>query len=134
MIDILVVDDDDDILEGYRSILPFIIQAPTKVITSTNGENALKLLSKQEKIDIIFSDLNMPVMNGLEFIKNVRQNSKYESYAKSIIFMASAHGEKELVQKAIALGANTYILKPFDIEMLKEALNPYDKLLNLRLI
>lgn len=60
--------------------------------------------------DIIFSDINMPIMSGLTLLKNLRNT---EVYKNTPIFMVSTENEKDVVIKAIIEGATDYILKPF---------------------
>lgn len=69
--------------------------------------------------DIIFSDINMPQMNGLLLLKNLRF---LEAYKKTPIFMVSTENEKEIIVKAILEGATDYILKPFDPKVIRDKL------------
>ena len=69
--------------------------------------------------DIIFSDINMPLMNGLVLLKNLRGT---ESYKTTPIFMVSTENEKQTIIKAIMEGATDYIIKPYDPWVVKEKL------------
>lgn len=67
--------------------------------------------------EIIFSDINMPNMDGLTLLKHLRST---EHYKKTPIFMVSTENEKTTIVQAIMLGANDYIIKPYDPYVVKE--------------
>jgi len=67
--------------------------------------------------DIIFSDINMPQMNGLLLLKTLRE---VESYKKTPIFIVSTVNEKDVIIRAILGGATDYILKPYHPDVVKE--------------
>ncbi len=69
--------------------------------------------------DIVFSDINMPQMNGLALLKSLRGT---DSYKKIPIFIVSTENEKEVIVKAIIDGATDYILKPYEPKTVKEKL------------
>lgn len=86
-----------------------------KVIEADNGADALNLVSANA-VDLIFSDVNMPEMDGLEFLRQVRGIEK----AKSIpILMITTEGSEQKVVEAITLGAKGYIRKPFSAEQMR---------------
>ena len=78
-------------------------------ITAENGQVALEKF-KENDIDLIITDINMPVMNGLDLIKNIRE----ELHSNIPIIIMSAHTEPEYIKSAEALGITDYLLKPFD--------------------
>lgn len=65
---------------------------------------------------LIISDLNMPRMDGLQLLQRVRASA---AGSKTAFIMLTARGEVELVKKAIALGVNNYLMKPFTLVDLK---------------
>lgn len=69
--------------------------------------------------DVILLDWNMPVINGLEFLKVLRSNKENDNV---VVIFCTTENELSKIQDAISLGANEYIMKPFDIEVLKEKL------------
>jgi len=88
-----------------------------------NGEDALKKLRSAE-YGLVVSDWNMPVMEGIELLKNVRSDPQL----KDIPFlMVTAEAEKEKVIEAIKAGVDNYIIKPFTGEVLKEKLEKIDQ-------
>ena len=80
-----------------------------KIIEAVDGVDALKKLSGPEKIDLILTDINMPVMDGLKLVKRVRADEGLKAIPIVII---TTEGAEEDRQRALALGANAYITKP----------------------
>lgn len=81
------------------------------------AENGLEgvLLYKQHKPDLVTLDITMPVMDGLEALKEIKQ---FDRDAK--VLMVSAMGQELVVKEAVVYGANTFIVKPFSEERLIE--------------
>jgi two-component system chemotaxis response regulator CheY len=91
-----------------------------QVLEASNGAEALALVN-ENAFDLILSDINMPVMDGLEFIKHLKE---VES-AKSIpIVMITTEGGEKSVLEALSLGAKGYIRKPFTPDQVKEHVIP----------
>jgi DNA-binding NtrC family response regulator len=106
---IIVADDEPDILETISDIVEAF---HPHVLKANDGQEALDLF-KANRISCIVSDINMPRMNGLNFLKEIR-NLGHET---PVIFV-TAHTEKKMVIEAFRLGATDYIEKPFDIDQL----------------
>jgi len=106
MPNILIVDDS----RTMRQLLCFTAKRVpgAKIIEANDGADALKKLST-EKIDIILTDINMPIMDGYELISHVR---KHELYKNIPIIMITTRGAKEDEQKGLTIGANAYLTKP----------------------
>ena len=79
-----------------------------KIIEAVDGVDALKKLSG-EKIDLILTDINMPVMDGLKLVSLVRQNAQLKAIP---IIIITTEGAEEDRERGLALGANAYISKP----------------------
>lgn len=79
-----------------------------KIIEAVDGVDALKKLSG-EKIDLILTDINMPVMDGLKLVSLVRQNGQLKEIP---IIIITTEGAEEDRERGLALGANAYISKP----------------------
>ena len=107
---ILVVEDDVALLEGVRDMLEL---AGYRVLTACHGREALQVLETHPQPDLIISDVMMPRMNGYEFYEAVR--ARPEWVAIPFIFL-TALGEKSDVRLGKQLGADDYIVKPFDEE------------------
>ena len=81
-----------------------------EVFEAVDGVDGLKCLKEIDHLDIIFLDWNMPNMNGLEFLKEVRKDS---AYCDVPVVMVTTEGEMERITTAIESGATDYIMKPF---------------------
>ncbi len=92
----------------------------SKVTEAGNGAEALAALAK-ETVDLIFCDINMPVMDGLEFVK---QLSTMESCKGIPVVMITTEGSENHVIQALSAGAKGYIRKPFTPEQVKEHVLP----------
>lgn len=76
------------------------------VVESENGRIALEKMSEQD-FDLVFSDIDMPEMNGLELVEKVREQKKLLP-----IVILTSHTEKDIIDKAYQLGVNDYLNKP----------------------
>lgn len=92
----------------------------TAVLEAAHGADALTLLA-ENRVDLILCDINMPVMNGLEFVK---QLSGIENARGVPIVMITTEGSESQVVQALAAGARGYIRKPFTAEQVKEHVLP----------
>ena len=91
-----------------------------KVFEAANGLEALELLHR-EKVHLIVSDINMPEMDGLEFLRQLRA----QNLAPAVpVVMITTEGSEEHVREAIAAGAQGYIRKPFTAEQFKKRVLP----------
>jgi two-component system, chemotaxis family, chemotaxis protein CheY len=91
-----------------------------QVIEAGNGAEALAVLQEQQ-VDLILCDINMPVMDGLEFIKQLRDLEK----AKGVpVIMITTEGSEAHVVQALSCGARGYIRKPFTAEQVKTQVVP----------
>ena len=108
---ILIVDDSTSI----RNLVEFTLSnAGFRVISATNGLDALEQINKQT-IHLLLTDLHMPVMTGMELIKEVRSMEKYKTIP--ILFLTT-ETQISIKQEAKELGATGWIVKPFNAEKL----------------
>jgi len=91
-----------------------------EVLEAGNGAEALAEVNKG-KFDLILSDINMPAMDGLEFLKNL---AKVESAKGTPVVMITTEGSEARVVEALSVGAKGYIRKPFTPEQVKERVTP----------
>ena len=84
-----------------------------------NGAQALEKIRNEGPFDMAMVDWNMPVMNGYDFVKEIRHDSKL---ADLKLIMVTTENELSQVVKALSAGANEYIMKPFTDEMILEKL------------
>ena len=112
-IKILYVEDDDIARENGLEYLENFFDT---IYEASDAINALKLYEKH-KPDIIITDIQMPKLNGLEFVKRIRQNDK-----KTQIIIITAFSDKDYLLKAIELGLVKYLVKPVREKEFEEAL------------
>jgi two-component system, chemotaxis family, chemotaxis protein CheY len=91
-----------------------------QVHEASNGAEALALVN-ENTFDLILSDINMPVMDGLEFIRHLKE---VESAKNIPIVMITTEGGEKSVLEALSLGAKGYIRKPFTPDQVKEHVIP----------
>lgn len=112
---ILVVEDDVHLLEGLKELLEFAdTHYDFAVLTAENGEEGLAVLERRQP-DLIISDVMMPVMDGYEFLREVRKNPAWLQIP--FIFL-TARGERKDIHRGRRSGAEEYITKPYDIDEL----------------
>ncbi len=109
----MVVDDSKAIRQIERKYLE---EMGFEVIEAEHGEDALKKLEENPDIKLILLDWHMPIMNGYEFLKKVRSNPAWNDIK---IMMVTTENQQKSVIDAIMAGANEYLMKPFDKEMLE---------------
>jgi len=109
---ILIVDDSKTV----RNLVAFIMKKEGfKVTTAEDGLDGLEKLYSLDFVDLIVSDVNMPRMDGLTFIKTVREQ---ESYRDIPIVVLSTEGQDKDIQTGFTVGANLYMVKPAQPEKL----------------
>jgi two-component system chemotaxis response regulator CheY len=113
-IKILIVDDSITIRRIITNALKTV--GFTDTIEAANGKEALEKLPNG-KVDFIITDWNMPEMNGLDLIKTVRSDPLYSSLP---ILMITTRGTEHDVVEALQAKVNSYIMKPFTPQELKE--------------
>ena len=118
---ILIVDDIKSMRSDLMKILINLGYSNFK--ECSDGQEAWDDLSLEAQYgnpyQIIFSDINMPVMNGINLLKKIRNTTIYKT---TPIFMVSTENEKDIVIKAILEGATDYILKPYNPITVKDKL------------
>jgi two-component system, chemotaxis family, chemotaxis protein CheY len=114
---ILVVDDFGTMRRIIKNILRQIGYA--NIFEADNGLSALDVL-RQEKIDFIISDWNMPQMPGIELLKAVRASEEWKNLP---FLMVTAEGQKENLLEAVKYRVRNYIVKPFTPGTFTEKIN-----------
>jgi two-component system chemotaxis response regulator CheY len=114
---VLVVDDSSTL----RSLLRLhLMRIPNReVVLAENGQDALMSIRKLGPPDLILLDINMPVMNGLEFMK--MRESLGVSAAIPVI-LVTTEGKEEDVRRGLAAGARGYVSKPFTAQQLESVI------------
>jgi two-component system chemotaxis response regulator CheY len=116
---VLIADDSATILKIMKNALVSCGVEPQDIYEALNGQEAYNQFHLKSP-DLVFTDWNMPVMNGLEFIKKIRA----EGY-KTPIIMITSEGRKNDILTAVKAGVNDYIVKPFTPKTLKEKISKY---------
>ena len=118
---ILVVDDEQDIKTLFEQrFRKEIRNGDFSFAFATSGEEALTYMHKHEhEVVLILSDINMPGMSGLELLKRIK-----DMYAvpPPVVMMITAYGDEENYNKSVSLGADDFLTKPLDFNLLKEKL------------
>ncbi|NDJ27762.1 two-component system response regulator [Campylobacter sp. MIT 12-8780] len=114
---LLVVDDSSTMRRIIKNTLEKL--GHSEVLEAEHGVEAWDLLSKNDDVKVVITDWNMPEMNGLDLVKKIRAEKKYEDMP---IIMVTTEGGKAEVITALKAGVNNYIVKPFTPQILKEKL------------
>ena len=110
---ILIVEDS----ATMRSLLASTLEeldVPVKITEASSGFEALRCLPR-EQYDLVVTDINMPDINGLELVSFVKNNEKFSRIPLVIV---STEGSERDRDKGLGLGADAYLVKPFDPEAL----------------
>jgi chemosensory pili system protein ChpA (sensor histidine kinase/response regulator) len=114
----------DDSLSVRKYLSAFLTTRNLKVYSASNGGEALKMLEENE-VDLIITDLEMPIMHGYELVSRIRASSQWKGIPIIVLTSRSTGKHKE---KALELGADDYIIKPFDEAGLMESLKKFSML------
>ena len=113
---VLIIDDS----RAMRTILSHMLrQLGFDVSEATNGREALARLGELDRVDLALVDWNMPELNGIEFVRKVRADSRYNDL---LLMMVTTETEVQQVAAALQAGANEYVMKPFTKEVVQEKL------------
>ena len=115
MINCLIVDDSQTVRSSIKGVMQefsFAIQE------ASNGEEAFTICSNQMP-DLIILDWNMPVMNGIEFLEKLRS---HPNGGNPKVIFCTTENELSKVKEALSKGADEYVSKPFDRDIIQEKL------------
>jgi two-component system chemotaxis response regulator CheY len=116
--DLLIVDDSTAIRKILQRVLHSAEIPLRNVYEASDGVEALAVL-KANEVSLILSDINMPNMDGLQLLTQIRAN---EAWKKVPVIMITTEGSEVKVMEAAQLGANGYVRKPFTPEQIKSTL------------
>ena len=105
-------------------IKTFLVTKGYEVDTAEDGLDGLQKI-KDSSFNLIFSDIEMPNMNGLEFLKNIKNDPSYRNVP---VVMLSTLDKPEVIERAMKMGATHYMVKPFTIEKMDTAFSVIDSL------
>lgn len=116
----LIVDDSPVMRKIVQRALRQAGLAIGEVLEAGNGFEALDIL-RQQTVDLVLSDMNMPVMDGLEFMRQIGSVEKARGVP---VLMITTEGSESHVMEAISCGAAGYIRKPFTPDQMKQHVLP----------
>jgi two-component system chemotaxis response regulator CheY len=117
-LDVLIVDDSAAIRKILQRVLTQTNLPLGKVLEAGDGREALDAMA-QSKVDLILSDINMPNMDGLQFLGELKANDQWKGIP---VLMISTEGSQAKVMEAVQLGARGFVRKPFTPDQIKEKL------------
>ena len=122
---ILVVDDEADVeplfLQRFRKEIK---NQEIEFSFAQSGEEALNFLhDKHSEVVLILSDINMPGMSGIELLSHIRED--FNMPPPPVVMMITAYGDEENHRQAMEKGANDFLTKPLDFNLLKEKLKTF---------
>ncbi len=117
--DVLIVDDSAAIRKILQRVLRQAEVPIGEVFEAGDGIEALAALKIRTTVGLILSDINMPNMDGLQFLTQVRAIPEWQHVP---IVMITTEGSQNKVMEAVQLGASGYVRKPFTAEQIKEKL------------
>jgi len=107
------------IVDDSRAARSFICRAAQSLgfatVEAEHGAAALELIARIDRVDVMLVDWNMPVMDGLELVKQVR---KIREYAAIPILMISSESDPKMMARALIAGTDDYLMKPIDADVL----------------
>ena len=106
---VLIVDDSNSMRGVVKKVISMSGFKMDQCLEAENGKEALRIL-EQNWVDVILSDINMPEMNGLEFLEQLQ---KEELFKRIPVIIISTESREDRVREAIGLGAKAFIKKPF---------------------
>lgn len=115
---VLIVDDSAAIRKILQRVLGQANVPMTHVFEASDGVEALEIL-KSQSVGLILSDINMPRMDGLQLLSEVRAVEDWKSVP---VVMITTEGSHAKVMEAVQLGASGYVRKPFTPDQIKEKL------------
>jgi two-component system chemotaxis response regulator CheY len=118
---IMVIDDG----AAIRQVVSHVLKSEGyEIIEGVDGEEALSKLDGTIKIDLFICDVNMPNVDGIEFLEKIKTDEKYRSYKFTPIVMLTTEAGESMKEKGKMLGAHAWIVKPFQPDQLLAKIKP----------
>ncbi len=121
MATILIVDDSRTMRKVIMNRIAESGLPVTAILEAQHGREALEVLASKP-VDIVLTDINMPVMNGLDLITNIRSNPAWNDLP---VLVVSTEGTGPMAKEAVIRGANNLLRKPFTTENIRDMLAVY---------
>ncbi|MCK6500011.1 MAG: response regulator [Nitrospira sp.] len=113
---VLIIDDSRTM---RRLLASYLAPLASQTYEAGNGREALEVLEKDDTVDLALVDWDMPVMNGIDFVRVVRGDARRSAIK---LLMVTAHNNMESVTEAITAGADDFLMKPLTEEMVMDKL------------
>lgn len=110
----LIVDDSKFIREHLKQMLDRLDVVCEQAM---DGQDALSVLKHRGPFDLMFCDVNMPVMNGLDCVRSVRESGMH---AAMLVMIVTTEMDDVFIERALDCGADEFLMKPFTVEGLRE--------------
>ena len=117
-LNVLIVDDSSAIRKILQRVLRQVEAPISEIYEAADGVEALAVLESQ-KVSFVLSDINMPNMDGLQLLSEIKNRAEFKSLP---VVMITTEGAQNKVLEAVNLGAAGYVRKPFTPEQIKEKL------------
>lgn len=109
---VLLVDDSSTMIKVIKNYLLQMGIDEDSIYEASNGDIGYKLTLNQQ-FDLIITDWNMPIMDGVDLVENIRKNEKYKN---TPIIMITTRRDKNEIIEALKIGINNYLIKPISYE------------------
>lgn len=116
---VLVIDDSKT---ARKEVVRVVHNHGILTLEAQNGKEALELLSEKQDISLVFCDVNMPEMNGIEFLEALKGNEKFD---KLPVVMLTSEATQDVMKKAKELGVTGWIIKPADAKTVNTLLETF---------
>jgi two-component system chemotaxis response regulator CheY len=116
----LTVDDSATVRKIVIRTLEELGYEGSEFLEAVDGEEGLEQVVKAGEIDLVICDVNMPNMNGLDFLRALRANPDWTHIP---VLMVTTESSRRAITEAMEIGANAYVVKPFTPEMLETAIS-----------
>ncbi len=94
----------------------------TEIFEASDGREALNVIFENLPIELVFLDINMPIMDGMECLQEIRESHHLKDIP---VMMVTSESEKTLIEEVIKAGANDYLVKPFKFEQLRDKVRKF---------
>ena len=119
---VLIVDDSSTMRKIIMRVLRQADIVVDNVLEAANGVEGMAQLKANPDVALVLSDVNMPEMNGIDFVKAIRTTHAKD---KLPVIMVSTEGGQAMMESALAQGANGFVCKPFTPETIRTALEEF---------
>jgi len=114
----VIVADDSRLVRGI--VERTVVSMGFEALLAVNGKEALNILEAGDKdVNLMLLDWNMPLLNGIDVIRSMRKNDRFNNIA---VLMVSTESEEDRIKEAISAGAQGYLTKPFTPDQLMDAI------------